>query len=118
MSNQVPLVLFANADATTVDDEDQQVDAAVDALRVLEAEGVPLVLCSGRTRAEVEMLQRRLRISHPFVCEYGCAAFVPAGYFPFTIPDTRVVGGYQAVEFGMSYGDVTDRLQHVARKQA
>jgi mannosyl-3-phosphoglycerate phosphatase len=78
---------------------------------------VALVLCSGRTRPEIEHLAHALGIRHPFICEHGAAAFVPDGYFPFDVPNAIPVAGYQVVEFGRSSASVIEVLRRVAERQ-
>jgi mannosyl-3-phosphoglycerate phosphatase len=80
------------------------------------ARHVPVVLCSTRTRAELEFVQRRLGICHPFVCENGAAIYVPRGYFDFDLPNARAASGYQVVEFGRPYRDVVRALREHARR--
>lgn len=75
---------------------------------------IPTVLCSSKTRAELERLQEELGIAHPFVCESGAAVFVPRGYFGFDVPHARRVAGYEVVELGKAYDDVVSTLHRVA----
>jgi mannosyl-3-phosphoglycerate phosphatase len=84
----------------------------------LQQADVPIVLCSGKTRAEIEQVRHELGIHHPFVCERDGAAFIPARYFDFEIPRAREVAGYVAVEFGMPYADIVYALHHAARRLA
>ena len=63
--------------------------AAARRLAPLADDKVALVLCSGRTRAELERVYQELGCTHPFVCEQGAAAFVPEGYFSVTLPQAR-----------------------------
>jgi mannosyl-3-phosphoglycerate phosphatase len=87
------------------------------AAEVLEdLDDVPVVLCSGKTRAELEHIQHELGLCHPFVCEYDGAAFIPARYFDFNIPRAREVAGYLAVEFGLPYEDIVRGLHRTAQR--
>src|SRR6185503_17372638 len=91
MASELPIVVFSDPDQRAVGE-------AARALAALGRAAVSLVLCSSKTRAEVETIQQALGIHHPFVCESGAATFVPAGYFPFDVPQARDLAGYQAVE--------------------
>lgn len=75
-----------------------------------------VVLCSGRTRPEIEHLSQELGSTHPFICEHGAATFVPLGYFPFEVPNAVPIAGYQAVEFGRSAGFVQEVLRRTAER--
>jgi len=84
-------------------------------LRRVTAKRLPLVLFSTKTRAELEFIQQGLGLRHPFVCENGAAVYVPTGYFDIPVPTTRVVPGYEVIEFGRPYAEVVDALHRTAR---
>ena len=113
------LVIFSAADSVLRHARAPDVfGKAAKVLGPLQQADVPIVLCSGKTRAEIEQIQHELGIDHPFVCERDGAVFIPARYFDFDIPRAREVAGYLAVEFGMPYTDVVDALHHTARRLA
>jgi mannosyl-3-phosphoglycerate phosphatase len=105
-------VLFADPDGADAPAGEHREAASV--LRTLEKRGVVVVLCSTRTRAEVEELQHTLELAHPFIAEGGSAAFIPEGYFSVEVPSTRSVAGYQAIEFGRPYDAIVRSLRAVA----
>jgi mannosyl-3-phosphoglycerate phosphatase family protein len=72
------------------------------------------VLCSSKTRAEVEHLSQDLAITHPFISERGSAVFVPDAYFAFEVPGAREMSGYHTVEFGRPYSAVVETLKRTA----
>jgi predicted mannosyl-3-phosphoglycerate phosphatase (HAD superfamily) len=100
MSPEIPMIVFSNVDEVLGRPTEWAFSDAAKTLKGLEREAVPLVLCSNKTRAEIEAVQQALDIYHPFVCEGGSAAFVPVGYFQFDVPEAREVAGYQAIELG------------------
>ena len=77
------LVVVSDLDGTLLDHDTYSYDAARPAIERLRRDGVPLVLCTSKTRAEVEMIRAELGNEHPFIVENGGAVVVPAGYFPF-----------------------------------
>jgi len=85
------------------------------AVASLERGGVPVVVWSGHTRAEIEMVRQQMEIRAPFVSESGAALFVPTGYFPFAVEATRRVPGYDVIEFGAPYNDLVATLRQAAR---
>jgi mannosyl-3-phosphoglycerate phosphatase len=85
-------------------------------LRLLADRQIALVLCSSRTRAELELAQHQLSIRHPFVCENGAATFIPNGYFEGAISGSREVAGYQALEFGRLYVEVAEVVHQTAHR--
>ena len=78
MNNEKRLVVFTDLDGCLLDHDSYSFAPAAEALAVLAAQGIPLVLCSSKTRAEIEMLQQDLGVAHPFVSENGGALFLPS----------------------------------------
>lgn len=118
MPARVPILVFANVDRVLPYSAGRgRAEAVRRVLQRLEHAHAPLVLCSSRTRAEIDHLQLELGIHHPFVSECGGAAFVPTGYFDFRIPGTRDVAGYHAIEFGPPHAEVVESLHRVASRE-
>ena len=86
------------------------------ALEMLAARRITIVLCSHRTRAEIESVRQALGVFHPFVCERGAVVCVPERYFGSDLENTRKVGGYQAIEFGEPYENVVDALRRASHR--
>jgi mannosyl-3-phosphoglycerate phosphatase len=108
------VIVFSNVDRVLRAPETPAFTTAAAALRQLAVDDTALVLCSGKTRAELEFVRQKLDITHPFICENGGAVIVPDGYFDCEVPHSRSVAGYQAVEFGRAYADVVDILHRTA----
>ena len=79
------LIVLSDLDGTLLDHTTYAFDAARAALERLRDARVPLVLCTSKTRAEVEPIRAALRNTHPFIVENGGGVCVPVGYFPFEI---------------------------------
>jgi len=107
-------VVFTDLDGTLLDHDTYSYTPAVEALDLLARKGIPLVLCSSKTRAEIELIQVDLRLRHPFISENGGAVFMPRGYFPFAIEGTRDIEGYVAIEFGAPYWKLIEVLHRVS----
>ncbi len=110
----VPAIVFADIDSAPPARLFDRGDRLAALLETLAVSRITVVLCSRRTRAEVESIRQDLGIFHPFVCENGAAAFVPERYFGSDLENTRKVGGYQAIEFGSPYEQVVETLRRVA----
>ena len=110
MNGSAPrVVIFSDLDGTLLDHQTYSSDPADRAIARLIAEEVPLVLCSSKTRAEIEAIRSRLGVGHPFIVENGGALFIPAGYFPFAVEAARCETGYHVVELGLRYRQVVAR---------
>src|SRR4030095_2797442 len=116
MASEFPLVVFSDVDGVLCDPHTHAFADAARALSSIDDTSVSLVLCSNKTRAEIESIQQALGIHHPFVCESGGAAFVPAGYFGFDVAHAREIAGYQALEFGPPHAEIAQALRRTAAR--
>lgn len=73
------LIVATDLDGTLLDHDDYNFEPARPSLEELKRRQVPLLLCSSKTRVEMEALQRRLGIDDPFICENGAAICTPQG---------------------------------------
>lgn len=107
----MPNTIISDLDGTLLDAAAYSFDAALPALNLIRARDIPLILCSSKTRAEVEDIRRQLHNSHPFITENGGGIFVPNGYFsdlPDTpdLVDTLESGGYRLIVLGTPYAEI------------
>ena len=116
MTPNLPVVVCSDVGGRLLDSHTASFDAVCASLDFLRRERVPIVFCSSKTRAEMEHIQQRLDLRHPFISENGGAVFVPEGYFGFNVPNARQVAGYQAVEYGWPYADVVEKLHRTAER--
>jgi len=98
-----PLIVFTDLDGTLLDPVTYSFDAAREALDLLRSRGIPLVLVSSKTRAEIEPLRVRLQNRDPFIVENGGGLFVPQGCFGFPLEGALPRSSYQVVEWGAAY---------------
>ncbi len=109
-------LVFTDLDGTLLDHHTYRWDAARPALERLARAGVPVVLCSSKTRAEMMGLQERLGLGGPLIVENGGAVVLPdGGPLAGAFPDR--LGELPARVFGTPYPrlrDALDGLRHVA----
>ena len=86
------LLVFSDLDGSLLDHHDYSFGAALPAIEALRQRGVPLILCSSKTRAEIEPLRARLDNRDPFIVENGAAVFIPCGSLEQIPPDCRPHG--------------------------
>src|SRR5262245_1333356 len=111
------LVVVTDVDASLLEPGTRSIAAERAALEFLADRGVPLVINSSRTRAEIERLHETLQLLTPFICEHGNALFVPHGAFPFVLDGAQPAVGGEVIEFGRRYHEVVDTLRQVCREQ-
>jgi len=107
------LVVFTDLDGTLLD-ERYSWAAAEEALAELERRRVPVVFVTSKTRAEVEVLQRKMGSIQPFVTENGGGIFIPHGYFPQRIEGATRVGRYHCLALSRPYTEIVEALETVA----
>lgn len=105
-------VFFTDLDGTLLDYYTYSFEKALPALRLLKDGGLPLVVCSSKTRAEIEYYRKKLANRHPFVSENGGGIFIPKGYFDFEIRDLRPEAtdepDYTVIRLGARYSDLRE----------
>jgi mannosyl-3-phosphoglycerate phosphatase len=103
-------VIFTDLDGTLLDHRTYSWDGARTALARTGELGIPVVLSTSKTRAEVEPLRRELGNPHPFITENGAGLFIPEGYFAFPIEEAAPRGAYLCLPFGRPYEEVVSAL--------
>jgi mannosyl-3-phosphoglycerate phosphatase family protein len=111
------LVVFTDLDGTLLGHRTYSFEPALPALRLLKERGIPLVICSSKTRREIEEYQCRLQSFHPFITENGGGIFIPAGYFNFRIEgaETHREGRYLMIRLGARYTDLRGAMSDLRR---
>ena len=108
-------IVFTDLDGTLLDGTTYSWEAARPALIELRRRGIPCVLVTSKTRAEVEFWRNGMGNGDPFVVENGAAAFAPKGYFPFAIPGAIDRGTFEVLEWGTPYGVLAAALEEASR---
>jgi len=103
------IVIFTDLDGSLLHPRTYSFQEAMPALDLIKERGIPLVLCSSKTRAEIEVYRKRLDNGHPFISENGGGVYLPAGYFPFHGPGDQQVG-YEVISLGSSYEAIRKRF--------
>lgn len=108
-------VVFTDLDGTLLDAATYAFDRAAEALAALRASGIPLVLVSSKTRAEIEPIQHNLGLAGPFVVENGGAVFLPPGSVAVALPQAVNRDGYRVIELGLPYKELRRALGELAQ---
>jgi mannosyl-3-phosphoglycerate phosphatase len=75
------IIIFTDLDGSLLHPKTYSFEEALPALKLIKEKEMPLVLCSSKTRAEIEVYRERLGNNHPFISENGGGIFIPKGYF-------------------------------------
>lgn len=118
------LIIFTDLDGTLLD-SNYSFRNALPALRLIKKKNIPLILCSSKTRTEIEHYRKRLKNIHPFISENGGGIYIPKGYFRFQVSGdfgelSRAVRGqdeenekYHIIKLGAKYSDLRKALQEL-----
>lgn len=107
------LALFTDLDGTLLDAATYRYDTARPALDRLREYAVPLIICTSKTRAEVEYLRRELDNRDPFIIENGGALYIPDGYFQDHPTGSSKRDGYYVLELGVPYSRLRKALRQI-----
>lgn len=121
-------IIFTDLDGTLLDYSTYSFEAALPALKSLKEKNIPLVICSSKTRKEIEYYREKFGNRHPFISENGGGIFIPKEYFGsvFKIPANGLRGqsseseayeenDYYIIRLGAKYPDlrrVIGELRH------
>ena len=97
------LLVFTDLDGTLIDRDTYEFKDASSALSTLRQRKIPVIICSSKTRAEVEMYRRRMNLPWPFVVENGAAIFIPQNLLRLKGLTFASKGEYRVIELGTPY---------------
>ncbi|GER93041.1 mannosyl-3-phosphoglycerate phosphatase [hot springs metagenome] len=102
------IIIFTDLDGTLLDAETYSFEPALPALTLLKKKDIPLIICSSKTRKEIEYYRKKLDNHHPFISENGGGIFIPSGYFKFQTPNFKYDkdSEYLIIKLGARYSDL------------
>jgi mannosyl-3-phosphoglycerate phosphatase len=110
------LVVFTDLDGTLLDADTYDFAPARPALQALRARSVPLVLCSSKTRVEMEPLAEALGLETPLIVENGGAIVMREGLLAAAPSAARIEGGRLRLPLGARHAELAAALPEIARE--
>jgi mannosyl-3-phosphoglycerate phosphatase len=114
--NAKRLIVFTDLDGTLLDQNTYSYRASLPALRKLQALKMPVVLCSSKTRAEIEPIWRELPLEDPFIVENGGAIYFSPDYFPDAAGNARSDTKLSSLKLGSHINELRSGLTEAARR--
>lgn len=116
MSVQQCYIIFSDLDGTLLNHDSYSWEEAIPALEVLRRRDIPLILCSSKTKSEIELYRQKLGNEHPFISENGGGIFVPVGYRGFQLQYDTIQDGYWVICLGTSHPSLVRALKEIREK--
>jgi len=114
------LVIFTDLDGTLLDYTAYSFEPAIPALRLIKEKDIPLIICSSKTRKEIEYYRKKLDNTHPFISENGGGIFIPKDYFKLEIKSKKFKvseeSNYQTIRLGAKYSDLRKATQELQQE--
>lgn len=113
-------IVFTDLDGTLLDHYTYSFEKAIPALELLREKNIPLVLCSSKTRKEIEYYRKELANNHPFISENGGGIFIPKNYFKCKIHSPEFIvndeNDYYTIKFGAQYSDLRKTVEGLRKE--
>lgn len=106
------IVLFSDLDGTLLSSDTYKWEEAREGVELCKKLGVPVVLVSSKTRAEMESIREDMGLSSPFVSENGGAIFIESDD-PHGLKGATASGRYKKLELGIPYQILTEALKKI-----
>ncbi len=108
-------IIFTDLDGTLLDHDTYSFKKATLALGLLKKNKIPLIICTSKTRSEIEFYRRKLRNKDPFISENGGAIFIPKDYFDFKFKYNKKDNRYYIIELGTDYKKLVNVLKKIKK---
>ena len=96
-------IIFTDLDGTLLGHDTYSYVKAKPAFNLISKRKIPLVICTSKTRAEIEEYRKKLGNRHPFISENGGAIFIPKKYFSFSFKYNKEDKRYFIIQLGADY---------------
>ena len=106
------IIIITDLDGTLLHPVSYSFEDAVPALEEVREANIPVVLCSSKTKAEIEVYRRRINNRDPFISENGGGIFIPEGYF-FNPVEGRRSDGFTVITLGETYSVIRGILHDI-----
>ncbi len=110
------IVIFTDLDGTLLDHCTYSYREAEKALESIRRKNIPLIVCSSKTREEIEIYRKKLLNNEPFISENGGAIFIPEQYEGLKCKFDKIVNNYLVIEIGSEYKTLLDTFEKIRSK--
>lgn len=100
------MIIFTDLDGSLLNHSDYSYYEAHAALKKIRADNIPLIMCTSKTRNEVETLHDKMGLKEPFIVENGGGIFFPRNYRGFRIEKSIIIHNLKCIPLGVPYGKI------------
>ena len=108
------VVIFSDIDGTIIDAK-YSLKKTQSIISEILRKKVSFVLCSSKTRAEIEYYRTKLGIKDPFISENGAAIFIPKSYFSCQFDYSKQTDEFDVIELGIPYSDIRKKIRNMEK---
>ncbi len=109
-------IIFTDLDGTLLDHDTYSYAKAKPALNIIKKNKIPLVICTSKTRVEIEQYRKKLGNKHPFISENGGGIFIPKKYFRFRFKYNKEDRYYFIIRLGAGYKRLLKVLSSIKKR--
>ncbi|MBD3247512.1 HAD-IIB family hydrolase [Candidatus Pacearchaeota archaeon] len=111
-------LVFSDLDSTLLD-EIYSFEKAENGLKLLKKKKIPLIICTSKTRKEIEVYRKKIGNKHPFISEDGGGIFIPKNYFSKKVDFDydKKIKGYYVIELGVHYKNLVKILHGIEKRK-
>lgn len=106
-------LIVTDLDGTLLNHHDYSFQAAQTTLDKLDANGIPVIINSSKTTAEIKQLRSEMNNHSPFIVENGSGVLIPKTYFKECPEDAQEWGDYWEVILGKPRAELLAGLEQV-----
>jgi len=113
--SEMKAAIITDLDGTLIDHHTYSADAASQAIQRARGAGIPICICSSKSRTEILYYRKKLGIGDPFISENGGAVFIPESYFDNPGAAGASAESFERIELGTPYDILVAALRDVQR---
>mgnify|MGYP006307331307 CR=1 FL=1 len=107
------IVIFTDLDGTLLEHDSYSFDPASEALDLIRRNKIPLIICTSKTRKEIEAYIKKLGLLEPFISENGGGIFIPKDYFGFDFQHDKEEDVYKVIRLGADYKELVKAIEDI-----
>ncbi|MEE9213517.1 MAG: HAD-IIB family hydrolase [Thermodesulfobacteriota bacterium] len=106
-------IVFTDLDGTLLDHRNYSFLQAIPALDLLKEKNIPLIICTSKTKSEIEHYRTTLQNNFPFISENGGAIYIPNEFFSSEYKYDNQSNSYKIIKLGTNHKVLLDAIKEL-----